>query len=135
MDPRSKVDYAALYLEGDADKWYQTIQESQPLLTWETFTALVLQRFSTGSQENLIGRFNKLMQTGTVEAYIGQFEDLRSHLISTNKLLTEDFYVASFLSCLRQDIQQALYVYKPASLQEAMLQAKEQEVLVNLLEK
>lgn len=40
MDPRSKVDYAALYLEGDADKWYQTIQESQPLLTWETFTAL-----------------------------------------------------------------------------------------------
>lgn len=75
------------------------------------------------------------MQTSTVEAYIGQFEELRSHLLSTNKLLTEEFYVASFLSGLRQDIQQALYVYKPTTLQDAMFKAKEQEVLVSLLEK
>lgn len=102
MDPKFKVDYAALYLEGDADNWYQTIQETKPLLTWEMFTGLLLQRFSTGSQENLIGKFNKLMQTSSVEAYISQFEELRSHLLATNKLLTEDFYVASFLSGLRK---------------------------------
>lgn len=105
------------------------------MLTWDIFTVLVLQHFLTSSQENLVGKFDKLMQTSSVEVYIREFEQLWSHLLTANKLLTEDFYVASFLSGLRQDIQQALYVYKPATLQEAMIEEKEQDVLVSLLEK
>ncbi|KAL8106985.1 hypothetical protein AgCh_023694 [Apium graveolens] len=135
MDPRSKVDYDALYLEWEAGKWHQTVQETHPSLNWKMFTNLLLQHFSSNSQDNLIGKFNKLMQTHTVEAYIGQFEELRSHLLAIKKLLTEEFYVASCLSGLRQDIQQALYVYKFNTLQEVMVKDKEQEVLVNLLER
>ena len=85
MDFRTKVVYAALYLEGEADRWYQTIQELHPCATWETFIALLLQRFSSGSQENLIGQFNKLMQKGSVESYIAEFEDLRGYMISRNR--------------------------------------------------
>ncbi|XP_074327634.1 uncharacterized protein LOC141665550 [Apium graveolens] len=135
MDPKTKVVYAALYLEGEADRWYQTIQELYPGATWDTFVSLVMQRFSTGSQENLIGQFTKLTHKGTVEAYIAEFEDLRGYMISRNKFQTEEFYLSSFLSGLRKEIQQALYVYKPATLQEAMDKAKEQELFVELLEK
>ncbi|KAL8110110.1 hypothetical protein AgCh_026003 [Apium graveolens] len=42
--------------------------------------------------------------------------------------------MASFLSGLRQDIQQALYVYKPNTLQGAIMKAKEQD-LVNLMKR
>lgn len=135
MEPHTKVVYAALYLEGEADRWYQTVQEIHPYISWDNFVALLLQRFSTGSQENLIGQFNKLTQKGSVDDYIAEFEDLRGYMISRNRFHTEEFYLSSFLSGLRKDIQQALYVYKPPTLQDAMDKAKEQELLVALLEK
>lgn len=55
MDSATKVIYAALYLDGEADYWYQTVQPTHPSLTWEAFTALLLTRFSTG----ILGKFNR----------------------------------------------------------------------------
>lgn len=48
---------------------------------------------------------------------------------------SEDFYVSSFLSGLRADIQQALYIYKPQNLQDVIDKAKEQGILIDLMEK
>lgn len=64
-----------------------------------------------------------------------QFEELRGYLMSNYPLHTEEFYLSIFLSALRADIQQALYIYKPSSLQEAIDNAKEQEIFINMLEK
>lgn len=86
MDPRTKVIYAALYLEGEVHRWCQTLQEEQPGVSWETFVELAVKRFSSGSQENLIGQFNKLIQTGSVESYIAQFEKLKGYMMSRSKL-------------------------------------------------
>lgn len=104
MDSVTKVIYAALYLDGEADYWYQIVQPTHPGLTWEAFTTLLLSRFSTGIQGNLIGKFDKLSQTSTVEAYVLQFEELRDYLTSNYPLHTEEFYLSNFLSGLRADI-------------------------------
>lgn len=56
-------------------------------------------------------------------------------MMSRCPLQTEDFYLNSFLSGLRADIQQALYIYKPSSLQDAIDKAKEQEIFIDLMEK
>lgn len=53
--------------------------------------------------------------------------------MARHSLQTDDFYLSSFLSGLRADIQQALYVYKPKTLMEAMDKAKEQQLLMDLL--
>lgn len=127
--------YAALYLEEEADHWYQTVQAEHPVLTRETFTALLLRRFSTSNQENMIGKFNKLVQTGNVDSYISQFKELRGFMMTRHSLHTEDFYLDSFLSGLRPDIQQALYIYKTTTLQEAINKAREQEIFIEMLEK
>lgn len=50
-------------------------------------------------------------------------------------LHTEDFYLDSFLSGPRPDIQQALYIYKPTTLPDAINQAREQEIFIEMLEK
>lgn len=125
IDSHTKVVYAALYLEEEADHWYQTVQAEHYGLTWELFVELLLKRFSTCNQENLIGKFNKLTQTGSVDAYITQFEELRGFMMLRHSIHTEEFYLASFLSGLRADIQQALYIYKPTTLQEAINKARE----------
>lgn len=83
MDTYTKIVFASLYLEGPADHWFQTIQLEQPDLTWETLVDLLLQRFSSGNQENLVGRFNKLVQKGTVAEYIAEFEELRVMCLPT----------------------------------------------------
>lgn len=116
LDSATKVIYAALYLDDEADYWYQTIQAEYPNLNWENFIPLLLLRFSTGCQCNLIEKFNKLTQTSSVDNYIAQFEELRGYMMSTYTLQTEEFYLSSFLSGLRPDIQQAFYIYKPSTL-------------------
>lgn len=135
MDEPTKVIFASLYLEGEADNWFQTVQHQHGSFTWKGFVNQLLQRFSSGNQENLVGRFNKLTQTGTVKAYIAEFEELRGYVMARHSSHTDEFYLSSFLSGLRADIQQALYVYKPRSLSEAMEKAKEQEVFMELMEK
>lgn len=55
LDPRSKVLYSAFYLEGEADIWYQSLQEEKPWLLWDEFAYYICQRFAKGGHENLIG--------------------------------------------------------------------------------
>lgn len=54
MDSTTKVIYATLYLDDEADYWYQTIQVEYPGLSWELFISSLLKRFSTWNQANLI---------------------------------------------------------------------------------
>lgn len=135
MDSHTKVVFTTLHLEGEADFWFQTLQVEQPGITWGQFIEQLLQRFSSGSQENLVGKFNKLTQTGSVRAYIEEFEELRGYMLARHSFQTEEFYLSSFLSGERADIQQALYVYRPPSLRDAMDKAKEQGHLMDLMEK
>lgn len=48
---------------------------------------------------------------------------------------SEDFYLSSFISGLRHNIQQALYIYKPTSLQQAFDKVKEHEIFMERIEK
>lgn len=135
MDSPTKVIYAVLYLDNEADYWYQTVQAEYLGLGWEAFTTLLLRRFSTGNQGNLIGKFNKLTQTSTVDAYVAEFAELRGYQINSYALYPEEFYLSSFLSGLWPDIQRALYIYKPSSLQDAIDKAKEHELFIDMIER
>lgn len=77
LDSRAKVLYAALYLEGDADVWYQALQDELPWLVWDEFVHQLCLRFTGGGHENLTGQFNKLLQKGRVDDYIKKFEELK----------------------------------------------------------
>lgn len=64
VDQTSKVLYAALYMEGEADTWYQALEEQIPWINWDEFVGQVCHRFGKGGHENLTGQFNKLVQKG-----------------------------------------------------------------------
>lgn len=98
LDPRSKVLYAALYLEGETDVWYQALQDELPWLLWDEFVHQLCHRFTKGGHENMTGQFNKLMQRGRVDDYIRKFEELKTYMLSQNRHYTEDYFIKSFLS-------------------------------------
>lgn len=135
LDARAKVICATLYLEGDADVWYRSLEEEKPNLQWPEFVELVCNRFSKVGYENLVGKFNKLMQRGSVEDYITQFDELRSYVMTQEGHHRESYYVDTFISGLKEEISQSLYNSKPSSLQEARNLARGQEYLLGVLDK
>lgn len=135
LDARAKVICAALYLEGEADIWFRSLEEEKPGLLWPDFVDLVCNRFSKVGYENLVGKFNKLLQKGSVEEYITQFDELRSHVMSQEGHHRESYYIDTFISGLKEEISQSLYNSKPTSLQEARNLARGQDYLLGVLDK
>lgn len=134
-DLRARVLCAALYMEGEADIWFRTIEKERPTILWPEFAILVCKRFSKLGYENVVGQFNKLTQKGKVEEYIGQFDELRNYVMAEEGCLRESHYVDNFISGLKEEIAQYLYNHKPQTLQQARDMARGQEYFLSVLDK
>lgn len=75
------------------------------------------------------------MQKGKVDEYIKRFEELKTYMVVQNKGGTEDYFIESFLSGLKEEIVNALYLVKPQSLREAINQARSQEIYLKSLDR
>lgn len=102
---------------------------------WEEFISHICQRFATRGYENLVGQFNKLTQKGKVEEYVKIFEELKAYMSAQNKHYSENYFIESFLSGLKEEIATSLYVVKPLTLRDAINQARGQEVHLESLDK
>lgn len=56
-------------------------------------------------------------------------------MLSQNRHYTEDYFIESFLSGLKEEIANALYITKPSTLRDAIDQAREQEAYLESLDK
>ncbi|KAG8386103.1 hypothetical protein BUALT_Bualt03G0114200 [Buddleja alternifolia] len=93
------------YMEGRSKLWYQSFMEGKELPTWAQFTTAILERFDEHDHELVVGEFNKLQQTSNISTYLERFEELKSYMLIFNKDLPQEFFSASFISGLRDDIR------------------------------
>ncbi|KAG8382322.1 hypothetical protein BUALT_Bualt05G0065400 [Buddleja alternifolia] len=84
----------------------------------------LLERFDDIDPEMMIGEFNKLHQTSSVSQYIERFEELKSYMLIFNKDFPEEYFTASFISGLRDDIKGSVMTLKPTSFTQAISLAK-----------
>lgn len=70
-----------------------------------------------------------------MDEYIKRFEELKTYMIGQNKGGTEEYFIESFLSGLKKEIANALYLVKPQTLRDAINQARRQEVYLESLDK
>jgi len=84
-------------------------------------------RFNEVSIFDAVGRFHNLKQTYSVTDYVEKFEELMSLVKRNNPSLTDDYFVSSFVSSLKDNIQHHLQCYKPPSLYQAFWYAKRLE--------
>lgn len=71
-----------------------------------------------GSQ--IVEEFNKLNQTGTIDAYLERFVELKSLKLVKNPLLPADYFVDSFIEGLVPQIKSFTRAFNPKSLAEAV---------------
>ncbi|KAK4416030.1 hypothetical protein Salat_2710400 [Sesamum alatum] len=124
---------AAMHMDGLADSWYLDYVEGRENMGWEKFSNLVLQRFSVPGGDNLVGQFNKLRQEGTVIAYVNKFEELKAFMLNMNRSLSEEYFIKSFISGLKEEISQMVEMLNPTTLSHANHLALKQEAILNSL--
>lgn len=105
------------------------------MLLWDEFAYNICSRFARGGHENLIGQFNKLLQKGKVDDYIRRFEELKTYMWTQNKGCTEEYFIESFLSGLKEEIANALYIVRPQTLRDVIIQARGQQIYLESLDR
>lgn len=135
MAEHEKVILTSMHLEGKAEYWYIDYVEGREHMGWNMFVAMVMDRFEEDKGENLVGDFNKLKNERSVEIYRIQFEQLKAFMLQNNRGLTEDYFVKSFLSGLKDEIRSMVMMMRPLTVNQAVHSAKMQEKSMNQLNK
>lgn len=61
----------------------------------------------------MVAEFNKLRQTDSVLAYQEQFEELRALMLVSNNSLSEQYFISSFISGLKEEIKFVVQMFLP----------------------
>nr|XP_027108798.1 uncharacterized protein LOC113728610 [Coffea arabica] len=127
-----KVEVIEMYLEGKADRWFQGVKVEKPEITWPMFEELLCRRFDNRTGKDVVEEFNKLHQTGKVEEYQEKFEELKTLMAVKNPHLSEEYFVSSFISGLKDEIKTMIRMLRPTSLFETFELAILQENALHL---
>ncbi|XP_019251395.1 PREDICTED: uncharacterized protein LOC109230342 [Nicotiana attenuata] len=125
-----KVEAPALYLNGLADIWYNSLILSKGEVSWAEFKEELLIRFGEELMGDIVKEFNKLNQTGTVDEFLGKFEDLKAQMLIRNPNLDESHFISSFIGALKEEIRFGVKLFKPTTLRFAVEQARLQEKVI-----
>ncbi|XP_026398639.1 uncharacterized protein LOC113294465 [Papaver somniferum] len=127
IEEQRKVDIAAIHLDGKVDKWFLNFQVGRHRILWYDFAHSICSRFENPVDENFVGSFNKLMQLNYVKEYFDQFEALKALMLAHNPSLDERYFILSFISGLKEEIRNSVYMFNPQSLSHAFSLARMEE--------
>ena len=107
-----RLTIVAFAMEGPALAWFQWMSRSGQISSWLGFLQALEGRFATSQYEDPTGILSKLTQTGTVTAYLSQFETLANRTIG----LPNSFLLSCFISGLIPEIRREVQVSQPLTL-------------------
>ncbi|KAK6149080.1 hypothetical protein DH2020_016605 [Rehmannia glutinosa] len=131
-----KVILASMHFEGKAAQWYQNFAMKQGELTWNQFLEVISARFEELKESRIIAEFNKLKQNGSYNDYVDRFEELKACLLlTTNGDFSEEYFVASFISGLSDELQAFITMFDHVSLQQAIELGRKQILTLDAITK
>ncbi|GKC19442.1 retrotransposon-related protein [Tanacetum coccineum] len=78
---RQRLRVVAFNLYGAAAEWFRWMTRNNLIISWDGFLGSVRNRFGPCQYENPQGALSKLLQTGTVAHYQGEFEKLMHRVL------------------------------------------------------
>ncbi|XP_071924436.1 uncharacterized protein [Coffea arabica] len=117
MPVHVRVKLVAMNLEGKALQWHQILLRSRvtrDLPAWEEYIKEMASRFGGCLYDDSMGELKALKQEGSVLEYQEQFEELLNRVD-----LPEDYATSCFISGLKTEIQLAVRMFMPKTLQHA----------------
>ncbi|KAL2945134.1 hypothetical protein RDABS01_022845 [Bienertia sinuspersici] len=92
-----KVDLASLNMIDKAEIWVGSYLANRSYVDWNDFVIDVNARFKDEKGVNVVEEFNKLQQSGTIESYVDNFEELKSVLLQIGYNLPDQYLLESFV--------------------------------------
>ncbi|KAF5465151.1 hypothetical protein F2P56_015182 [Juglans regia] len=129
--PQHHLRLASFHMEGKALVWFQGLDESGLLTSWEEMVKIMLIRFGPSSYDGPMEQLTRLRQVGTVEEYKAHFEALSNRL----RGLSNQYKLSCFLSGLKDEIRLIVRMFNPNNLIFAYGLAKIQEENISLHKK
>ena len=130
-----KSDIAQLHFKEKADIWFHGMYHEKGMVSWKELAMAVCERFGEGDPEEVIEKFNKLMQTGSVTEYLERFEQLKSMVMVSLPSQPDSYYKSCFLSGLKEEIVSMVRMTRPLTLADTIETAKLQERNLEALRK
>lgn len=124
-----RIKLAGMHFEGKAGVWFRYYQSSRGSgnISWRSFVNDVLVRFENPENRDVLDLFNKLKQEGTVMEYEDKFEELRAMIVVRHKGFSEEYFVSSFISGLKEHIKGSVRMFRPQTLMDAVFLAKQED--------
>jgi hypothetical protein len=128
IQERQKLRITTFHMEGKALSWFLALRNTNNLSSWDEFLAAIQVRFGNSSYDDPTETLSKLKQTGSLEEYKTQFEELANKVLR----LIDSHKLSMFLGGLRDDIRLPVRMFNPKTLNDAYALAKIQDgCLVN----
>lgn len=119
-----KVPLATFHLEGEVNQWWQWLcrayREEGRVVTWELFKKKLLARFGPIDCEDFDEALSKIRQIGSLRDYQKEFERLGNWVDGWS----QKAFVRSFMGGIRLEISEAIRMFKPKTLKEAISLAR-----------
>ncbi|CAM9000452.1 unnamed protein product [Rhodiola kirilowii] len=120
IHPDQMLEYAPLFLGGDALLWYQWKNTTGQISTWLGLAADIRRRFGPSAYHNAEVAINMLVQTSSAQAYITEFERMS---MSAPKLVGSNL-LSRFVAGLKEEIRHEITLLCPPDLDKAMGMAR-----------
>ncbi|CAA0810863.1 Unknown protein, partial [Striga hermonthica] len=124
---RDRVRYAAYYLDGEANVWWQWLtsvyRSRQRVIRWNDFERELLTCFGSSDYHNYHEALSRIRQTGSLRDYLKEFERLACRVQGW----PETALVGTFIGGLKYDLAAEVRLERPESMHAAMEVARRRE--------
>ncbi|XP_010497195.1 PREDICTED: uncharacterized protein LOC104774238, partial [Camelina sativa] len=107
-----KIDMVALSLEGDVLKWFNWEMNRREFCSWNEFKQRLFLRFAESIEADPGNRLFAIKQTGTVAAYVTEFEDLSAQVPG----LDDSHLEKIFYNGLKQEMKEVIKMKEPKGI-------------------
>ena len=108
----------------------QNVEAEHDIDNWEELCVAVHAKFGKDKHHRALEALERCKQTGTVEQYFLNFEELRHKVLVHNNHYDEAFFVTKFISGLKTEIQKGIRLHKPRTVDAALSLAETQEQML-----
>jgi hypothetical protein len=119
------ANFATMHFTGNAALWLQTYEAEHDIDNWEELCVAIHSKFGKDKHHRYLEALERCKQkTETVEKYYQKFEAIRHKVLVYNKHYDEAFFVTKFVGGLRRDIQRAIHLHNPRTVDTALVLAE-----------
>ncbi|KAJ4814811.1 polyprotein [Rhynchospora pubera] len=114
-----KTRMAVMNFDEELHQWYMGLIDGPYQLQWHELVEEVMSRFKFSTDKHPVDEFKRIHQVGKVEEYIKRFDKARIKLKKHNPVLNEEFFIAGFISGLKEELKTTMELFEVTRLTQA----------------